>query len=104
MERMSREEGMGGEFRALESIRSAAVLYNGELYIGRTHGQARIALRSVHPDYRAPTEGYVTSTGRFVGRQEATEIAERAIQLNHLDEHQRRDADELGLDSSHLRH
>lgn len=101
---MSREEGAHGDFRPPESIRSAAILWNGEVYTAATHGMALLDLKKSHPDYRAVTEGFMTSMGRFVSREEAKEIAERAEQLNHLDEHQRRDADELGLDSSHLRH
>lgn len=104
MEGMFNREGTDGEFRAPESVRSAAILWNGEVYAAATHGMALLNLKKTHPEYRAVSEGFVTSTGRFVSREEAKEIAERAEQLNHLDEHQRKDAGELGLDSSHLRH
>ena len=93
-----------------ESIKSAAILFNNdEIYAGVNHAIAIRELEKVHPDWhkmpKYPTqEGFLTSTGRFVDRLEATEIAESADQLNHLDSEQKTDAGSGGLDSYHLRH
>ncbi len=92
--------------RTQEKIRNAAVLYKGKIYEGASHGHAFGELlkelkisdpelfKKVHGDeFELVTileaeeggssnfEGFVTNTGRYVGRSEATVIAERARQL-----------------------
>ena len=88
-----------------ERIRNAAILYNGRVFEGTTHGHAMGQLLSFLKDnepalysqvhghgpemedvlYRLhgsiDFEGYVTAQGRFVTRVEATDIARSAKQL-----------------------
>ncbi len=90
-----------------EEIRDAAVLYKGQTFEGTTHGHALSALlvhlKTSDPELYAKVggdeyqlvdelekldkgtfdfEGFVTSTGRYVKRAEATEIGRNARQLN----------------------
>lgn len=64
-------------------------------------------LERVHPNWQMSDkpveEGFLTNTGRFVDREKAGEIAERAEQLSHLDEEERGRA-ARDLDSYDLRH
>ena len=89
-----------------EKIRNAAILYKGKIFEGASHGHAFGELlrdlkitdpdlfKKVHGDEfelvsvlereeggSANFEGFVTNTGRYVLRSEATVIAERARQL-----------------------
>ena len=94
--------------RAPESILSAAIRFNDMMYAGTNHATAIRELEKDHPDWykmsKEPVqEGFLTSAGRFVDRNEAGEIAERAEQLNHLDVEEKTDATS-NLDSSHLPH
>ena len=108
MEQLQHSESAGINSNIQESIKSAAIIFNGEKYTGINHAMAIRELEKVQPDWRKTNnepvqEGFVTSIDRFVSRQEAAEIAERAEQLNHLDTYQKIDS-ASGLDSSHLRH
>ena len=94
-----------------ETVRNAAVLYNGKIFEGTTHGHALgVLLKAIKiedPDLYKKVkgdeyelvselehlagdpvdfEGFVTSTGRYVTRAEATNIAAGARQLNKTKE------------------
>lgn len=88
-----------------ESIASAAILFKGETFTGVNHGIAVQALEKAHPDWHTmgekPIQGFLTSTRRFVDREEAGEIAMKAEQLSHLD---RPDEAASHLHSEHLLH
>lgn len=69
---------------APESIRAAALRSaSGEVFEGTTHGDAATNLfkagQQLHP--KEAGDGFVTSSGRFVNRDEALDIAEKAHQL-----------------------
>jgi len=77
----------------LEKIASAAIKFNGEIITGINHALAIMKMEKIHPDWQKMStepveEGFLTSSGRFVDRREAAEIAERAEQT-----------DEAGIDS-----
>jgi len=85
------------EHKEVESIQAAALLLGDQMYTGRTHLDAFVALKKEHQDYawggeRAPKQGFITSTGRFVDRDEAGKIADSVNQLEHLDSNSRRRA------------
>ncbi len=109
MEQLQHSRGEGIKVNIPESIKSAAILFsNDEMYTGVNHAIAVRELEKVHPNWRKmskspPQEGFLTSTGRFVDRLEAGNIAEKAYQLTHLDSNTKRDA-ESNLDSYHMRH
>ena len=77
-----------------ESIVGPAVKYKGEFYTGKNHDDAAANVARTHGfpfrstvdrnlliDALQDTEGFLTNTGRYVSRQEAGEIADRAQQL-----------------------
>ena len=76
-----------------ERIVSAASKYKGEIFTGRWHWEAWNKLRKKYPeDWERLTsndeqylkdfvDGFITSTGRFIDREEAKRIAEDADQL-----------------------
>jgi hypothetical protein len=84
---MSFEQPVGPESvptnEELETIKSCAVLYRGEIFKGQIHSDARSEVRKAHLEAktRDMVEGYVTSKGRFVDRVEAVEIADKADQI-----------------------
>ncbi|OGY99670.1 MAG: hypothetical protein A3B13_01280 [Candidatus Liptonbacteria bacterium RIFCSPLOWO2_01_FULL_45_15] len=86
------------EHKEIERIQTAALLLGDQMYTGQTHLEALVALQKEHPDYntwvgeRAPKQGFITSTGRFVDRDEAGKIADNAEQLEHLESNSRRRA------------
>lgn len=69
-----RMQSEGGE---TEKIVSAAIEYQGKRYMAAAHGIAYGDLLEENPDSDlvGVREGFITSTGRFVGRAEAAEIA-----------------------------
>jgi hypothetical protein len=83
------------------SIISAAIKFNGETYTGINHAFAIRKLESEVPNWRqkskeAVLEGFMTSSGAFVDRDEALRISENADQI-------RPDSDNTyGLDSHSL--
>ena len=92
--------------RIPESIKSAAIMFGNDMYTGTNHAIAIRELAKVHPDWREheyPKEGFLTNRKRFVDRDEAGKIADRAEQLNHLDADVRKDASS-NLDSYNLLH
>lgn len=88
-----------------ESIKAAAIMWDGALYTGVNHMLALRQLEKEHPDWRGKesVQGFLTSDDRFVTRQEAGEIAEKAEQLKHLSGAEQTDATSR-LDSDHLWH
>lgn len=74
-----------------ESIRAAAVRYQGKTYEGALHSDAYEAAAQdtgkefgrVIGDTKPQDAGFITSTGRYVDREEAARIANRAGQTTH---------------------
>lgn len=68
-----------------ESIKSAAIrMQSGEIFIGQIHADAvTTALQKYREEevYGHYKSGFLTSTDRFVDREEALKIAENAKQL-----------------------
>lgn len=73
----------GTQEAAQESIKAAALRYKGEIFTGPTHADAVCVLEETYPDYRAREveDGFVTSTGRYVDRDEALAIAQGKDQV-----------------------
>ena len=70
---------------AEERLKSAAIIRDGKLVDGfRAHYEIRRSLGDRLPQTRNlnDEEGFVTTTGRFVTRQEAVEIGIKAKQLH----------------------
>jgi hypothetical protein len=78
-----------------EKIASAAIKFGGKTYTGQTHSaafsKAEDTLKpllephewsAISRAFRPEDEGFITSTGRFVGRSEASGIADAAKQVN----------------------
>lgn len=79
-----------------ERVKSAAVELDGQIYTGATHADAMEAassatgksidelwsLRSEASGQGLKPDGFITDTGRFISRAEATEIANRADQID----------------------
>ncbi len=73
-----------------EMVKQAAIQLKGEVFTGQTHAFAyekavetmgkRFAEEAITTGWEQ-AQGFVTSTGRFVSRAEATEIAKAAKQL-----------------------
>lgn len=87
-----------------EQIKSAAIRFNGETYLGRTHMDAVSALEKVHPNWPRegkPHDGFMTTAERFVDRDEAGKIADTSGQLGHMEEEDRERAVE-SLDSEDI--
>ncbi len=81
-----------------ETISAAAIEYEGEIFRGRNHAEAIMEMEMKIPDYEPNKvrDGFVTSTGRYVERDEALEIAKRQgqtkpsalpdmLDVNHVD-------------------
>ena len=70
-----------------EKISASAVQYSGELFTGTLHSDVYNAIREKYPQFDPELEwekyklGFVTTSGRFVNRDEALKIAERNDQL-----------------------
>ena len=72
---------------AVEQIASPAVRVNGKVYTGANHGEASqiasretgISIDKIADDFEA--DGFQTSTGRYVDRQEAFKLANKEGQL-----------------------
>ena len=95
---------MSFESQDPECIKVAALLFKGEVYTGNNHIIALDSLKKVHPDwnYQEIKDGFITNRGRFIDRKEASQIAQQAGQLEHLDKDKRREAVE-SLDSTHIK-
>lgn len=72
-----------------EKISCAVVELNGEHFAAPNHFTALLEMRRQHPNWIQeglhPKEGFLTTTGRFVSREEAFEIADQAGQLDSDD-------------------
>jgi len=68
--------------RERERIINAAILYGGKIYKGHRHADIMGEIWSTLPDAHFPQsiQGFLTDTGRFVSRDEASLIAFRAGQ------------------------
>lgn len=71
----------------VEKIRSAAIRFQGEIFLGLNHGLAIKQLEEKYPRWQimtdqSPEEGFYTNTGRFVDRREADEVATAARQVD----------------------
>lgn len=67
-----------------EKIVTAAVEYNGEIFKAPIHAMALEELQMVHPEVQHDSQyknGFLTSAGRFVGRDEAAQIADLNDQI-----------------------
>ena len=83
---------------AKESITTAAILYAGEIFTGLMHADALQAILRKYPELQLNTstgliDGFMTSKGRFVDRQEAGAIAKAAQQLEQLHPRQMQSAE-----------
>ena len=96
----------------IETIKAAAISINGRIFTGRSHAEAAMKAFKITsgidliifsksipesswnlfyqwmrtPEVADRSEGFVTNKGRFVSREEAFEIAERAEQLKYKSE------------------
>lgn len=72
-----------------EKVTKAAIRVHGEIFTGKTHGEAMIQMEEKYPDWlesKASVEdGFITSTGRFINREEAGKIALDTGQIEHLE-------------------
>ena len=86
----------------VEKVTLAAIKIGDEVFIGAHHVDAIEKVEAVYPDWteRAEeiTEGFITTTGRFVDRAVAGKIAKSGGQLENLGPAESRDA-EQSLDS-----
>lgn len=57
----------------MKAIKQAAILYNGVVFNGDRH--RNIIANHPHINLKQGTEGFVTSSGMFLGRGEAAKIA-----------------------------
>jgi len=57
----------------MKAIKQAAILYNGVVFKGDRH--KNIISSHKHIPLNKGTEGFITSSGMFVGREEAAKIA-----------------------------
>ncbi len=86
---MSFESGggdKGNETEPIERITFAAIRYKGEIFTGPVHSAAWVLMTEKYPKAVITDEredGFMTSTGRFVKREEALDIADKAGQLEH---------------------
>ena len=67
-----------------ERIAAAALSYHGEEFTGVIHADAFEALINAHDDYVEGDviEGYMTSVGRFVTREEAAQVGKASGQID----------------------
>lgn len=90
-----------------ESIKTAAIMADGKIYTGITHGQALRELAKVYPNWVnteiLEREGFVTSAGRFVSREEASFIAEKAGQLDSIEDEETKKEARRILDSHDIK-
>lgn len=69
----------------MERIEKSAVLFNGSIYTGKRHSDAiRSAAEATGIKPVTGEQGFVTSNGRFVGRDEAAQIAFKSGQIKEL--------------------
>lgn len=70
-----------------ERIKAAAIRFHGEIFTGPSHADAIFELEKAHPgfDYHdidsEDTQGFVTTNGRWVNREDARKIVNRTGQM-----------------------
>jgi hypothetical protein len=66
-----------------EKVGRAALKYNDEVFTGVNHGDAfgHLEKKFKDFDFKQVKDGFITTNGRFVSREEATAIAEQAKQI-----------------------
>ncbi|HEY4489064.1 MAG TPA: hypothetical protein VJA87_01125 [Candidatus Paceibacterota bacterium] len=83
----------------VEKITAAAIRCEGVIFSGSTHADAFLALKEKSPEWNwdehTLEDGFVTSSGRFVSREEASQIAKNANQLDHLSRAKKKYASEI---------
>lgn len=76
--------------QAVEKVKMAAVRIGGEVFTGQMHfmamEQAKVALTNFDELKETMEQGFVTTTGRFIDREEAGKLADAVGQLEHLSE------------------
>lgn len=67
-----------------ETISSAALEYEGQLFTARSHAEAWPLLVEAKPDFddNLIHDGFITNTGRFISREEALVVAKKAKQVS----------------------
>ncbi|MDD5318797.1 MAG: hypothetical protein PHF79_03215 [Candidatus Pacebacteria bacterium] len=67
-----------------EAISAAALEYEGELFTAHSHAEAFLLLEKARPNFidSEVHDGFITTTGRFVDRDEALEIAKQTQQVS----------------------
>jgi hypothetical protein len=61
-----------------ETIASCAVMFGDQVFEAGNHGMAYEEGREAYPDETNIIDGYTTSTGRFVSREEGMKILREA--------------------------
>jgi hypothetical protein len=105
MERMHSLESVPRAPFGPEHITAAALQFRGETFSGGNHALVIRELERKYPSWRTMSngpidEGFITTMGRFVSREEAARIAEQAGQLEEGSRDTRWNPEEL--DSSEL--
>ena len=88
---MSLESGGSSEGKepteSIERITVAAIKYRGDTFMGHLHSDAWNLMNEKYPGAIMTEKnsefGFMTSAGRFVSREEALKIADKAEQLKH---------------------
>lgn len=70
-----------------ERIAHAALMYEGEIFLGNNHTEAYLKLLAKYPHLASSSDfefkdGFTTTLGRFVSRSEAHAIAEKNEQMS----------------------
>ncbi len=67
----------------VEKVGRAALQYGDDIFEGINHGEAldKLMTKTKDFDYKKVKDGFMTSNGRFVSREEAMEIADKMNQL-----------------------
>lgn len=84
-----------------EMIKSPALKLRGEVFEGANHGEAFVNAGEPN-DMRGFQDGFTTTHGRFVSRQEAMEIAQRNDQTNRQPSPDSRNPEDYRLQSEDL--
>ncbi len=66
-----------------ERIQAAALRYKGQVFTGPAHSFAHDKLEKVFPssNNKEIEQGFITNSGRFVNREDAFKIAQKAKQV-----------------------
>lgn len=72
------------EIEAITKDEPAAIMYGDQIFRGTSHMLAMMKLKAELPDFddfSSLVDGFITTQGRFVDREEAEVLAEKAHQL-----------------------